>query len=441
MLVARPGEPAVLLDFFVEAPGRGADHTRAGRARAGRRVVRRRAPGLQRRPGLGRRLRNARRDLRRGARFGTLPLSELAAPAAALARDGVEVNAQQAYVVRDPRRDRARDARGPRGARAARGPCCRRATVVNAASSATRSSGSGARAPSRSTGRHRGGGGRLLRAGRRDAHRRGPRGLRGRRARAGARRLPRARRADQPAAVGGRHADRLCARAARAQRAAAPPDAERLVAAMEAAQAARTPEFLEGLAEDGLRRVASSPHGSGSTTHISVMDAAGWACGVTCSNGEGVGDHRAGHRHSAEQHDGRAGPQSARLPPAPAGPADAEHDVPDDRARSRRRRPRSCSGAAGSNRIRSAILQTIVGVVDRGLDVRRGGRRAARARRGRRRLRRAGHRTRDARARGRSDLAGSATATCSSAACRPWSATPRPVRCRARATRGGAGRW
>ena len=31
-------------------------------------------------------------------RFGTMPLADLAAPAAALARDGVEVNAEQAYV-------------------------------------------------------------------------------------------------------------------------------------------------------------------------------------------------------------------------------------------------------------------------------------------------------------------------------------------------------
>ena len=32
------------------------------------------------------------------ARFGTVPLADLAAPAAALARDGVAVNSEQAYV-------------------------------------------------------------------------------------------------------------------------------------------------------------------------------------------------------------------------------------------------------------------------------------------------------------------------------------------------------
>ena len=49
-------------------------------------------------------------------------------------------------------------------------------------------------------------------------------------------------------------------------------------------------------------------------------------------------------------------------------------------------------GSAGSNRIRSALLQTIVGVVDHGMRRARGGRGAARALRGRRRVRRAGDR-------------------------------------------------
>ena len=40
----------------------------------------------------------------------------------------------------------------------------------------------------------------------------------------------------------------------------------------------------------------------------------------------GLGRGRARHRHPPQQHDGRGGPQPARLPPPPAGPADAEHD-------------------------------------------------------------------------------------------------------------------
>ena len=43
-------------------------------------------------------------------RFGTVPLAELAAPAIALARDGVEVNAQQAYLFEILPADRDRDA-------------------------------------------------------------------------------------------------------------------------------------------------------------------------------------------------------------------------------------------------------------------------------------------------------------------------------------------
>ena len=57
-------------------------------------------------------------------------------------------------------------------------------------------------------------------------------------------------------------------------------------------------------------------------------------------------------------------------------------------------------GSAGSNRIRSAILQTIVGVVDHGLDARAAVEAPRAALRGRRRLRRAGHRRRGAARRG-----------------------------------------
>ena len=54
------------------------------------------------------------------------------------------------------------------------------------------------------------------------------------------------------------------------------------------AQAERTPEFLDGLAEPGfLERFMASRLGS--TTHISVLDGDGWACAVTCTNGEGSG--------------------------------------------------------------------------------------------------------------------------------------------------------
>jgi gamma-glutamyltranspeptidase/glutathione hydrolase len=66
------------------------------------------------------------------------------------------------------------------------------------------------------------------------------------------------------------------------------PDAAALVTAMEAAQAERTPDFLEHLHEPGfLQQFMGSRLGS--TTHVSVLDADGWACAVTTTNGEGSG--------------------------------------------------------------------------------------------------------------------------------------------------------
>src|SRR5439155_6116820 len=71
-------------------------------------------------------------------------------------------------------------------------------------------------------------------------------------------------------------------------RAPGPPTTEEIVDVMEAVQAERTPEFLDGLAAPGFaeRFLASR---LGSTTHISVVDADGLACSVTCTNGEGCG--------------------------------------------------------------------------------------------------------------------------------------------------------
>ena len=98
MLVAAPGREPVLLDFFVSAPGNGAD-------------LERRAPLVPIDVSFG----DAVQAFNIGAsscgvygtpagicaaaeRFGTVPLADLAAPAAALARDGVTVNEVQAYL-------------------------------------------------------------------------------------------------------------------------------------------------------------------------------------------------------------------------------------------------------------------------------------------------------------------------------------------------------
>ena len=52
----------------------------------------------------------------------------------------------------------------------------------------------------------------------------------------------------------------------------------------------------------------------------------------------GIRRHRPRHGCTPQQHARRAGPQPPRLSPSPARPADAEHDVPDHRP-ARRRRP------------------------------------------------------------------------------------------------------
>src|SRR5919198_4538136 len=98
MLVAAPSREPVLLDFFVEVPGRGADPARReplepvdvsfgdavqvfniGAASVG---VHGNPAGI----------------CDAASRFGTVPLAELTAPAAELARRGVELSPMQAYV-------------------------------------------------------------------------------------------------------------------------------------------------------------------------------------------------------------------------------------------------------------------------------------------------------------------------------------------------------
>jgi gamma-glutamyltranspeptidase / glutathione hydrolase len=146
-----------------------------------------------------------------------------------------------------------------------------------------------------------------------------------------------------------------------------PPRLAGVVSAMRAAQRERTSQFLDGLSEPGfLRRFLGSRLGS--TTHISVLDADGRACSVTCTNGEGsavvvpgTGIHLNNvmgeedlspfgfHRHPA-----------GRRMPSMMAPTVVM----------REREVELVLGSAGSNRIRSALLQTIVGAVDHGLGVR-----------------------------------------------------------------------
>jgi gamma-glutamyltranspeptidase/glutathione hydrolase len=144
----------------------------------------------------------------------------------------------------------------------------------------------------------------------------------------------------------------------------APPDTQAIVAAMAAANEERTPAFLAELAEPGfLARFAASRLGS--TTHISAVDGEGGACAVTCTNGEGCGEVVPGtgihlNNMMGEQDLSPFGffahPPGRRLPSMMAPTLVRADGV-----------PRLVLGSAGSNRIRSALLQVIIGVVDRGL--------------------------------------------------------------------------
>jgi gamma-glutamyltranspeptidase / glutathione hydrolase len=147
----------------------------------------------------------------------------------------------------------------------------------------------------------------------------------------------------------------------------APPRLSGVVQAMAAAQGERTPEFVEGLSEEGFLELFLARN-LGSTTHISVLDADGRACSVTASNGEGSGVVVPGtgihlnnvmgeqdlnplgfHRH----------PTGRRMPSMMAPTMVMREEEVE-----------LVLGSAGSNRIRSALLQTIVGVVDHGLGAR-----------------------------------------------------------------------
>jgi gamma-glutamyltranspeptidase/glutathione hydrolase len=144
------------------------------------------------------------------------------------------------------------------------------------------------------------------------------------------------------------------------------PDVAQVVETMERTQSERTPEFLEGLDDPTfVKRFLARQSSLGSTTHVAVLDHEGWACSVTSSNGSssgvvvpGTGVHLNNmlgeqdlnplgfHRH-----------QPGRRMPSMMSPT----------AVLREGAPELVLGSAGSNRIRSAILQTIIRVVDDGM--------------------------------------------------------------------------
>jgi gamma-glutamyltranspeptidase/glutathione hydrolase len=145
-----------------------------------------------------------------------------------------------------------------------------------------------------------------------------------------------------------------------------PPSLDAVLAAMAAAQSERTPQFVEGLAEAGfLERFLATRLGS--TTHISVIDANGCACSATCTNGEGSGVVVPGTGMHLNNVMGEEDLNPLGFHLHPAG-----RRMPSMMAPSVVMRDGEVElvlGSAGSNRIRSALLQTIVAIVDHGMDV------------------------------------------------------------------------
>jgi gamma-glutamyltranspeptidase/glutathione hydrolase len=364
MLVVTPeGEPA-LLDFFVESPGRGADTAaraelvpidvsfgdadqifNIGAASVGTYGV---PAGL----------------CGAASRFGRVPLAKLVAPAASLARDGVTLNSEQAYVIEIlegivTATPECRALFAPEGRLLRAGEQIRQPDLADALE---RLGGEGSH-PFYSGDiaaiivqwlSERGG---MLTAGDLAAYEvldrapiRAP--YRGREVLTNA-----------PPSAGGI----LIARAlALLDDCPGPPGTEAIIAVMQRTQSERTPQFLEGLADpEFVQRFLAGSSELGSTTHIAVLDRDGWACSVTCSNGEGSGIVVPGtgmhlnnmlgeqdlnplgfHRH----------PPGTRLPSMMAPTMVLRDGVPE-----------LALGSAGSNRIRSAILQTIIRVLDEGL--------------------------------------------------------------------------
>jgi gamma-glutamyltranspeptidase/glutathione hydrolase len=151
--------------------------------------------------------------------------------------------------------------------------------------------------------------------------------------------------------------------------------AEQLVAAMDAANRRRGVEFAEALYEEGMEAGFLDPSGLdlaaadllGSTTHISVLDDDGMCASVTCSNGSGSGvlvpgtgvilNNMLGEEDLNPFGFHRIAP--GRRVPSMMAPTVVLRDGEIVLG----------VGSAGSNRIRSAILQTVVRAVEQELSV------------------------------------------------------------------------
>lgn len=142
-----------------------------------------------------------------------------------------------------------------------------------------------------------------------------------------------------------------------------------LVAAMDFANRGRDAEFVQGLSSPGFwdAFLASGEDAVGSTTHISVLDGDGMAVSCTCSNGSGSGVIVPGTGISLNNMLGEMDLNPLGVEQTPGGsrvtsmmsPTIVLHDG----------EPVVVLGSAGSNRIRSAVLQVIVNMIDHGMSV------------------------------------------------------------------------
>jgi gamma-glutamyltranspeptidase/glutathione hydrolase len=370
MMVHR-GQETVLIDFFVAAPGldgveRGVElvpvpvHFDAeivqtfyvGPASCG-------VPGTA--AGIERAL----------ERFGTVPLAELAAPAIGLAREGAPVNAQQAYIFEilwpiHELLEGTRELYAPGGRRLGEGDTFRFPELADALE---RFAAEGAEPFYRGevaaalSGFVREQGGTLgpTDFGRYEAIERAPIRAPFR----GTEVLT-----NPPPSSGGI----LIAYAlGLLERMGTQSGPEQLVAAMDAANLARGADFAEALYGEGLETSLLDPEALdlragdllGSTTHISVLDRDGMCASVTCSNGSGSGVLVPGtgvilNNMLGEEDLNPLGFHAiapGRRVPSMMAPTVVLRDGEIELG----------VGSAGSNRIRSAILQTVVRAVEQGM--------------------------------------------------------------------------
>ena len=144
-----------------------------------------------------------------------------------------------------------------------------------------------------------------------------------------------------------------------------PPSLQEIVQVMEDSQSVRTPEFLDGLGVPGFAD-GFFANRLGSTTHISVIDADGRACAVTCTNGEGSGIIVPGtgiHLNNIMGEEDLSPLGFHHAPPGRRMPSMMSPTIV-----TRDGSVEIALGSSGSNRIRSALLQTIVGVLDHCLE-------------------------------------------------------------------------